>query len=69
MNEETYALKKNATWDLVPLPEGRKLVGCKWAFKKKLGPYGNVEKYREWLVTKGYSQVEGIDCGEIFSYN
>jgi hypothetical protein len=26
-----------------------------------------VEKYKAWLVVKGYSQVEGIDFGEIFS--
>jgi hypothetical protein len=26
-----------------------------------------VEKYKAWLVAKGYSQVEGIDFGEIFS--
>jgi hypothetical protein len=26
-----------------------------------------VEKYKSWLVAKGYSQVEGIDFGEIFS--
>jgi hypothetical protein len=28
---------------------------------------GKVEKYKARLVTKGYSQVEGIDFGEIFS--
>jgi hypothetical protein len=26
-----------------------------------------VEKYKAWLVQKGYSRVEGIDFGEIFS--
>jgi hypothetical protein len=26
-----------------------------------------VEKYKAQLVAKGYSQVEGIDFGEIFS--
>jgi hypothetical protein len=26
-----------------------------------------VEKYKSRLVAKGYSQVEGIDFGEIFS--
>ena len=26
-----------------------------------------VEKYKDWLVAKGYSQVLGIDFGDIFS--
>ena len=55
MNEEMSALKKNATWDLVPFPEGQKPVGCKWVFKKKVGLDGSVEMYKAWLVTKGYS--------------
>lgn len=46
MNEEMVVLKKNATWDPVPFPEGRKLIGCKWVFKKKLGLDGSVEKYK-----------------------
>jgi hypothetical protein len=36
-------------------------------FKKKLNAEGKVEKYKARLVAKGYSQVEGIDFGELFS--
>ena len=46
---------------------GRNPIGSKWVFKKKLNVEGKVEKYKAWLVAKGYSQVEGIDFGEIFS--
>lgn len=67
MNEEIATLKKNVTWDLVPFPEGQTPVGYKWVFKKKMGPNGSIEKHKEKFVTKGYSQVEGIDYGEIFS--
>jgi hypothetical protein len=67
MEEEMASLDKNEAWDLVELPTGRKPIGIKWVFKKKLNAEGKVEKYKARLVAKGYSQVEGIDFGEIFS--
>ena len=30
MDEEYRSLMVNGTWDLVPLPKGRKIVRCKW---------------------------------------
>jgi hypothetical protein len=67
MVEEMTSLDKNEAWDLVELSTGRNPIGRKWVFKKKLNAEGKVEKYKAWLVAKGYSQVEGIDFGEIFS--
>lgn len=67
MNDEILSLKKNWTWDLVPFPKGRNLVGYKWVFKKQYGLDGSIEKYKVRLVAKGYSQKEGIDYGEILS--
>jgi hypothetical protein len=67
MVEEMDALDKNEAWDIVELLAGRKSVGIKWLFKKKFNSQGKVEKYKARLVAKGYSQVEGIDFGEIFS--
>jgi hypothetical protein len=66
MVEEMASLDKNETWDLVDFPAIRNPIGRKWVFKKKLNAEGKVEKYKSHLVAKGYSQVEGIDFGEIF---
>jgi hypothetical protein len=67
MDEEMTSLDKNEAWDLVDFPTGRNPIGKKCVFKKKLNAEGKVEKYKARLVTKGYSHVEGIDFGEIFS--
>jgi hypothetical protein len=61
------SLDKNEAWDLVELPTRTKPISSKWVFKNKLNAEGKVEKYKARLVAKGYSQVEGIDFGEIFS--
>ena len=61
------SLHKNEAWDLVELSARRKPIGRKWVFKKKTNVEGKVEKYKARLVAKGYSQVPGIDFGDIFS--
>ena len=35
MEEEMQSLIKNQTWVLVPKPMNKKLVGCKWIYKKR----------------------------------
>ncbi|KAH9769282.1 hypothetical protein KPL71_011940 [Citrus sinensis] len=67
MQEEIEALHKNKTWELVPLPHGRKVIGNKWVYKIKRDGNDQVERYRARLVVKGYAQKEGIDFNEIFS--
>eukprot|EP00253_Pinus_taeda_P026812 PITA_26812 len=61
------SLHKNEAWDLVELPAGREPIDNKWVFKKKTNEKGKVEKHKARLVAKGYSQVPGIDFGDIFS--
>jgi hypothetical protein len=67
MVKEMESLYKNEMWYLVKLPSGRNGFGSKWVFKKKMNVAGQVEKFKALLVAKGYSQVEGVDFGEIFS--
>jgi hypothetical protein len=38
------ALDKNEVWDLVEFSTGRKSIGNKWVFKKKMNVEGEVEK-------------------------
>ena len=60
-------LKKNGTWELSDLPEGKRPVGCKWIFTVKYNPDGSVSRYKARLVAKGFTQTYGIDYQETFA--
>ena len=55
MKEEYQSLLANDTWDLVPLPKGRKFVKCKWVYKTKYEPDHKVDKHKAKLVAKCFS--------------
>ena len=44
MDEEMQSLLKNQTWEVVPLPLGKKAVGCKWVHTKKHHADGTLER-------------------------
>ncbi|CAL9017436.1 unnamed protein product [Prunus brigantina] len=67
MNVEMDALNKNKTWDLVPLPRGKKVVGCRWVFTLKHKADGSIDCYKARLVAKGYTQTYGVDYLETFA--
>ena len=67
MVDEMIVLHSNGTWDLVPLPLGKSLVGCWWIYVVKVGPGGQIDRLKARLVAKGYTHVYGLDCGDTFS--
>jgi len=67
MDEKMAALDVNATWELVALPEDKKVIGCKWVYKVKHNVDGFVSRYKTRLVAKGYAQTYGIDYEETYS--
>ena len=67
IEEEINALRKNNTWEKCILPSDKKAVGRKWVFTIKCHVDGTIERYKVWLVAKGYTQIYGIDYSETFS--
>jgi len=58
MDKEMTSLYGNETWDLVPLPKGKKAIGCKWVYKVKHNSDGSINRYKSRLVAKGYARID-----------
>lgn len=66
MDGEMAALKTNKTWVLEKEPNDKRIIGCKWVFKKKQIPGSNKFKFKARLVAQGFSQQYGTDY-EVFA--
>eukprot|EP00253_Pinus_taeda_P020946 PITA_20946 len=67
MDEELEQIEKNNTWELVPRPKDKNVIGTKWIFKNKLNENREVIRNKAKLVCKGYAQQEGLDFEETFA--
>ena len=67
MREEIDALLKNETWDLVRKPAGFQPVSCKWVYRLKRKSDGSIDRFKDRLVARGFSQHQGLDYEETFS--
>uniref|UniRef100_A0A803N377 Reverse transcriptase Ty1/copia-type domain-containing protein n=1 Tax=Chenopodium quinoa TaxID=63459 RepID=A0A803N377_CHEQI len=53
MKQEMESLSKNNTWELCCAPKGKRIVGCKWVYKKKEGtPESGGPIYKARVVAK-----------------
>ena len=66
MDEEMASLIENETYDLVELPEDRKIVNSKWVYTIKPGIEGE-EKHKARFVARGFTQEKMVDYNETFS--
>jgi len=66
MKEELHMIEKNNTWQLVDIPQDRKVIGVKWVFKTKLNVDDSINKFKARLVVKGYAQIFGVDYSYTF---
>lgn len=59
MNSEIQALHCNKTWHLVPPPQGKNFIDCKWVYKVKQKAHRSIDRYKARLVAKGFKQRYG----------
>ena len=67
MDEEMNSIEKNDTWDLVYLPNDKNIISVKWVYKTKVNEKGEIDRFKERIVEKGFSQQSGTKFGETFS--
>ncbi|GJW45577.1 putative ribonuclease H-like domain-containing protein [Tanacetum coccineum] len=67
MEQELLQFKLQEVWTLVDLPNGKRDIGSKWAFRNKKDERGIVIRNKARLVAQGYTQEEGIDYDEVFA--
>ena len=67
MESEIQSLTKHDTWTLQDLPSNNRSIGCKWIFRIKRKPNGEIVKFKARLIAKGFTQRPGINYFESFA--
>ena len=67
MESEYSFLLENNAWEIVPVPDGKNILGSYWVFKIKRDEDGDVDRFKARLVAQGYAQVKGVDYDEVYS--
>ena len=64
---EIRMFQQMGVYDVVPRPEGRKVIGSKWVFCVKHGPDRGIQKYKARIVAQGFTQVKGLNYDQMFA--
>jgi hypothetical protein len=67
MGSKIDMLQHAGTWETVPCPAGKNIVGCKWVYCIKQKVDGTIDKYKAWPVAHRFMQIYGVDYFDTFS--
>jgi histone deacetylase 1/2 len=67
MQNEYDTLLANSTWHLVPPCSNKNIINCKWVYRIKKHADGTTDRYKAFLVAKGFKQRYDIDYEDTFS--
>ena len=57
----------NNIWTLVPKPQNKNIIDCRWVFTVKNDEHGNPMRYKARVVAKGFRQQYLSDYQETFA--
>jgi hypothetical protein len=66
MKDEMRSMSANQVWKLEEIPKGAQTEGCKWVYKIKRDFKENIDRFKTGLMTKDFTQREGIDYNKTF---
>ena len=66
MQEELNNFTRNEVWSLVERLK-QNVIGTKWVFRNKQDENGVVTRNKARLVAQGFTQIEGLDFGDLCS--
>jgi hypothetical protein len=67
MGSRINTLQRAGTWETMPCPAGKNVVGCKWVYRIKQKADGSIDKYKVWLVAHRFTQIYRVDYFDTFS--
>lgn len=67
MLQEEESLVARKTWEMIPLPPGRKTIPSSWVNKTKYNADGTVERKRSRGVAGGHRQIPNVDFTATYS--
>lgn len=67
MKEGIESMKTRAVYQLVPRPNGQKVLTSKWVFVVKRTKNGEIERFKARLVIRGFEQQYEIDYTQTFA--
>ena len=67
MAKELKSLDEQKVCELVDRPASSPVIKGKWVFTTKMGPDGEIIRFKARFVAKGYSQIQGVNYEETFS--
>lgn len=66
MEEELNQIVKNQTWELVPRPKDKNVIGTKWVFRNKLNENGQKLRNKAILICKDILKMKVLTLKKRF---